>query len=120
MTKKTKKVLLIGGLVAAAATGGYFYWKSKQSAAPSPSQLPTGDVYNSLSSADQAALRNQLFGSISQSACSSVDLSGVTSADSLNDAGNRAAAVDCYQSINHVGSAAGVLDQATYSSIMKS
>lgn len=118
MTKKTKKVLLVGGLATAAAVGGYFYWKSKQ---PSSSpQLPTGDVYNSLSSAQQSALRDQLFGSVTQSACSSVDLSGITSADSLTDAGNRAAAVDCYQSINHVGSAAGVLDQATYSSIMKS
>jgi len=77
------------------------------------------DLYTQLTPAQQTAFRVALFSKITPAKCSFVDLSTVTSADSLTDAGNRGLAIDCYQAIAHVGSSgAGVLDQATYNSIM--
>jgi hypothetical protein len=77
------------------------------------------DFYSTLTPAQQTAFNSALYAAISASACPSVDLTGITSAAGLTDAGNRGAAVDCYQTANSVGSSGpGVLDQATYTSVM--
>jgi hypothetical protein len=77
------------------------------------------DLYDSLSPAAQASFRAALFARVSQDACPTVDLAGITTADSLMDAGDRGMAIDCFQTINHVGSGGvGVLDQATYQAVM--
>ena len=80
-----------------------------------------GDVYASLTSAQQSALRSALFSKINQNACPTVDVSSVTSPASLTDLPTLGIAVDCYQTIHGVGnSGAGVLDMATYNAIMGS
>jgi hypothetical protein len=78
------------------------------------------DLYDTLTADQQAAFRAKLFPQINQSTCPSVDLTGISSADSLSDAGNRAMAIDCFQVIHSLKSAGGpgVLDQTTYNAIM--
>jgi hypothetical protein len=78
------------------------------------------DLYASLSAADQATFRARLFAHVSQAVCPTVDLTGIASADSLTDAGNRAMAVDCFQESAKLPAAGGpgVVDQATLSAIM--
>jgi hypothetical protein len=78
------------------------------------------DVYTSLSPADQLTVRSKLFAVVSSKPCPNVDTSSITSADTLNDAGNLALAVDCFQATQAglTSSPAGVLDQATYSALV--
>ena len=76
------------------------------------------DVYSNLSPADQATVRTKLFAIVAAKPCPTVDLSGITSADSLIDAGTRALAVDCFQASQNLSSPIGVLDQATYSALV--
>src|SRR5579864_2402426 len=79
------------------------------------------DVYDTLSADNQAVVRLRLYDFVQSNAsgCSFVDLSTITSADSLSDSGNRALAVDCFQTVNHVGGqGAGVLDAPTYQALM--
>ena len=78
------------------------------------------DLYASLSPTAQADVRTALFGFLANGAaqCPTIDVSGIKSPDDLNDAGNRALAVDCFQTVRNVGAAAGVLDQATYSALV--
>jgi hypothetical protein len=77
------------------------------------------DYYDQLSQADQGTFRATLFAVVGQAACPSVDMSGITNPNSLNDPANRAAAVDCAQTALQVGVSPGVLDQATYNAIMR-
>ncbi len=77
------------------------------------------DLYASLTPAQQATFRSKLYSVLEPSGCPNVDVSSVTSADTLTDAGNRGIAIDCVQQRLKVGSSGpGVLDQATYSAIM--
>lgn len=80
------------------------------------------DVYDTLSADNQAVVRLRLYDYVTANAssCASVDLSTITGADALTDQGNRALAIDCFQMGKGVGSAAGVLDTATYQSLMAS
>ncbi len=77
------------------------------------------DVYDTLSSADQSTVRTKLYAAVAAKPCPTVDTSGVTSPDTLADAGTRALAIDCFQQ-SQVGLNAtpGVLDQATYSALV--
>lgn len=83
-----------------------------------PTRAPAGDIYASLTPAQQSAFRSALFASLNSNACPTVDVSSVTSADTLTDLSTRAVAVDCYQTQHGIGAAAGVLDTATYNAIM--
>jgi hypothetical protein len=95
---------------------------------PTPSLPSTGDVYSSLSSAQQSALQSALYAYVSQtpSPCPTVSLTGINGASDLSDAGNRSSAVDCFQtgynakSGTQLGAAngPGVLDAATYMALM--
>ena len=78
------------------------------------------DSYDTLSAADQATFRARLFAHVSQQACPTVDLSGIASADMLNDAANRAMAVDCFQETMNLPAAGGpgVVDGPTLAAIM--
>lgn len=135
-------------LAAAAVTGTVLYFTEKKSSAaspppgvlpapgppapgPSPQQLPTtGDVYSSLSTAQQSQVNAALYAYVVQGygSCPSVfpngmaDVAsnGITGAASLSNAGNRSLAVDCYQQANSLSasSGAGVLDLSTYRSLM--
>jgi hypothetical protein len=55
------------------------------------------DLYDSLAAVDQANVRAKLLAIVQSKPCPDVDVSAVTSADSLNDAANRAMAIDCFQ-----------------------
>lgn len=78
------------------------------------------DVYDTLSTDNQAVVRNRLFAFVYSSPnCAGVDLSTLTTPASLADPGNRSLAVDCFQVANNVGQmGAGVLDSATYNALM--
>ncbi len=76
------------------------------------------DIYATLSPADQMTVRSKLLAVVQSKPCPNVDVSGITTVDSLTDAGNRGIAVDCFQQAHKVGAAAGVLDQATYSALV--
>lgn len=73
------------------------------------------DLYSSLSVADQANVRARLLAIVQSKPCPAVDTSGITSTDSLNDAGNRALAIDCFQTTRRdlSSSTTGVLDGPT-------
>lgn len=137
-------------LAAAAVTGTALYFTEKKSSAatpsvpppgvlpsgppapgPAPSQLPTsGDVYSSLSAAQQSQVNAALYAYIVQgygscpgvfpNGMADVTSNGITGASSLSNAGNRSLAVDCYQQANSLSasSGAGVLDLSTYRSLM--
>jgi hypothetical protein len=134
-------------LAAAAAVGTAVYLTEKKAGAaapppgvlpvgppapgPAPSQLPTtGDVYSSLSAAQQSQVNAALYAYIVQgyASCPSVfpngmadvTSNGITNAASLANQGNRSLAVDCYQQGNSLSasSGAGVLDLSTYRSLV--
>jgi hypothetical protein len=98
---------------------------------PTPAQLPqTGDVYASLSSAQQTAVQNALYAYIVQgygncpnvfpNGMNDIISQGITSASTLSQATLRQIAVDCYQQANNVGQTigAGTLDVQTYQKLM--
>ncbi len=76
------------------------------------------DIYATLSPADQMTVRSKLLAVVQSKPCPNVDVSGITTVDSLTDAVNRGIAVDCFQQAHKVGAVAGVLDQATYSALV--
>jgi len=97
---------------------------------PAPSALPqTGDVYASLSAAQQAAVQGALYAYITQQAAcptvfaqgrAQVTSQGINSASDLSDPTNRQIAVDCFQQSQNVGQliGAGTLDVQTYQKLM--
>lgn len=132
----------IAGLstVALAAAGTALYFTSKKSATPSspvtppppgvlPSGLPTtGDVYASLSAAQQSAVQGALYAYIVQgygsctgvfpNGMSDITSNGITGPASLADSGNRSLAVDCYQQAHNLPVSNGTLDLSTYRLLM--
>lgn len=79
------------------------------------------DLYDHLTPAQQSAFRIKLAGQLDPAKCPTVDLTGVSGADSLADSSNRGIAIDCFQQSvpGGVGSSGpGVLDQATYNAVM--
>jgi len=134
-------------LASAAAVGGVVYATRHQGggSSPSPAPLPpapgpvpgpqpsalpqTGDVYNSLSAAQQSAVLTALYSYIIKpGACptvfaqgqAQVTSQGINSASDLTDPTNRQIAVDCFQQGQNVGQTigAGVLDVQTYQKLM--
>jgi hypothetical protein len=87
------------------------------------SPLPaTGDIYSSLSAIQQGSVQAALYDYISGTPnCPTIMTSaasqGITSAAQLADAGDRAYAVECWQSANGM-TATGVFDLATYTALM--
>jgi hypothetical protein len=76
------------------------------------------DIYDTLTPADQATVRSKLLAVVQSKPCPNVDVTGITTADSLTDVSNRGIAVDCFQQAHKVGAVAGALDQATYSALV--
>jgi hypothetical protein len=77
------------------------------------------DLYDTLSPSDQATVRSKLLAIVQTKPCPTVDTTALTSTDALNDPGNRALAVDCFQTtVKGFNGAAGVFDQATYSALV--
>lgn len=77
------------------------------------------DLYDTLSPAAQATVRTKLYASMLNKPCPTVDTTGITGPDSLNDAGNRAMAVDCFQTGTPLkGATVGMLDQPTYTALV--
>jgi hypothetical protein len=151
MSSTAKSALwLVGGVVVlgGAVTAGVLLMKPKAATpAPSPTPSPTpgptpspntnlpttGDVFSSLTTAQQQAVANSLYAYVSQtpSPCPAVATTGITSASQLTDPadaqGLRGIAVNCYQqgynaanTGSNLGAAngAGVLDVATYNALM--
>ena len=96
---------------------------------PTPSQLPqTGDVYGSLSAAQQAAVNAALYAYAVQGygGCpgifanqAAISSNGITAPASIADAGNRSLVVDCFQTATGLQvPSQGTLDLATYRSLM--
>ncbi len=76
------------------------------------------DYYDSLTAAQQAAFRTQLFETLDPDVCPQVTgLTGLANADALTDDATRTAAVDCFQQ-SHGMPSGGTLDAATYRAIM--
>lgn len=77
------------------------------------------DLYDTLSPSAQATVRAKLLAVVQSKPCPAVDTTAITNADSMSDAGNRAMAIDCFQTSHAVkGGVAGVLDQTTYSALV--
>ena len=81
------------------------------------------DFYDTLTAAQQDAFRSKLLSNIAQGDCPTEDLSGITTPDSLKDAGNREGAVACFRQANfrRTGVQLGTstaLDAGTYTAIM--
>jgi hypothetical protein len=76
------------------------------------------DIYDTLNATDQATVRSKLLAVVQSKPCPNVDVTGITTVDSLTDAGNRGIAIDCFQQAHKVGAVAGALDQATYSALV--
>jgi hypothetical protein len=126
----------VGALaLAATAAVGTAVYLTERKASASPGVLPpgppvstlptTGDVYGSLSAAQQNAVQMRLYAYImQQAACptvfaqgtAQVQSQGIMSASDLSDSTNRQMAVDCFQQSQNVGQliGAGVLDVQTY------